>query len=443
MHFPAIDYRARRQRIMEQIGIENVLILFANPEQQRSHDTLFPYRQHSDILYTCGFEEPECVVVLAPGHDTPFVMFVRERDREKEVWTGYRAGTEGAIADYGADAAYTLEQLDVEMPHLLAGRDILFHNLGVSNADDARVMRWMRALGPTRHAGDLSPHAIGGAHKILHGMRMFKDSGELARMREAASLSAKAHLLAMQSTRPGQWEYELAALFTQTFLQAGASGHAYDPIVAGGEQACVLHYTANDRQLHDGDLVLIDAGAEWGHYAGDITRTWPVGKTFSGPQRAVYDAVLDAQLYAISLTVPGNSNVFVHDATVRKLTENMIDIGLLNASIDEAIEHELYREYYMHGTGHYLGIDVHDVGVYRRRDGSPFVYEDGMVITIEPGLYIRPDSDAPEAFRGIGVRIEDDVVIRDATQYDAPEILTAEVPKDPTKIEEMRTKAWE
>lgn len=436
MSFPTIDYASRRARVMNRIGNDAVMVLFSNAEKQRSSDTLYPYRQNSDLWYLCGFEEPEAVIVLAPQSEHPFVMFVRPRDRDKEVWTGYRAGVEGAQRIYGADAAYELSELDTELPKLLAGRKILYHALGDSPAHDAKIIAWCRSLKGTRARKDLSPDMIACPRKILHPLRLIKDTGELERMRVAAEISAQGHLEVMRTARPGQYEYELEAVLTHSFRKRGAYEHAYEPIVAGGARACVLHYNQNDQPIHDGELVLIDAGAEWGGYAGDITRTWPISDRFEGEQRAVYDAVLDAQIFAIEQSVAGASNLGVHDATVERLTQNMIDIGLLQTTLDEALETKAYREYYMHGTGHYLGIDVHDVGPYRDDDDEAYAYAPGMVVTIEPGLYVRADSDAPERFHGIGVRIEDDVVILPAEEaaQDPTRILTRDVPKDADEI---------
>lgn len=429
-----MNYAARRQRVMDTIGTDSVLVLFANPERRRSNDTFYRYRQNSDLLYLCGFPEPEAVLVLAPGHEAPFTLFVRPRDRERETWDGYRAGPEGAVERYGADAAYNLDELSTRMPEILAGRRAVYHALGVSRRRDDEVLKWMRGLKGNRRQGDRSPSTIVDPLRVLHRLRMFKDEGERQRMKVAAEISAAGHLAAMAATRPGMMEYELEAVLTETFRSRGASGHSYEPIVAGGIRGCVLHYTENDAPLADGDLVLIDAGAEFEGYAGDITRTWPVGTTFSGPQRAVYEAVLDAQILALSLTVAGQSNIGVHDATVQRLTENMVDIGLLTCSVNEALEKEAYREYYMHGTGHYLGLDVHDVGDYRDESDAPFVYVPGMAITVEPGLYVRADCDAPEPFRGIGVRIEDDVLIEE----NGVTVLTTGVPKSVSAIEEIR-----
>lgn len=440
MNFPAIDYVARRQRVMDRIGNDAVLVLFSNAEKQRSNDTLYPYRQNSDLWYLSGFEEPETVLVLAPGAEHPFVLFVRPRDREKEVWTGYRAGVEGAQSRYGADAAYELSELDTELPKLIAGRKILYHALGQSTANDAKILGWCQGLKGTRLKKDMSPDMIACPHKILHTLRLVKDAGELERMRIAAEISAEGHLEVMRQARPDQYEYELEAILTHTFRKRGAYEHAYEPIVAGGARACVLHYNENNQPIRAGELVLIDAGAEWGGYAGDITRTWPISDRFEGEQRAVYDAVLDAQIFAIEQSVAGASNLGVHDATVARLTQNMIDIGLLQTSLDQALETKSYREYYMHGTGHYLGIDVHDVGPYRDENDEPLTYTEGMVVTIEPGLYVRSDSDAPERFHGIGVRIEDDVVILDPEKaaQDPTRILTRDVPKDTDEILALR-----
>lgn len=434
---PSIDYAARRRRVMEAIGEDSLLVLFANPERRRSNDTYHPYRQSSDLLYLCGFPEPEAVLVLVPGAAAEFILFVRPKDRERETWDGYREGPEGAIEGYGADAAYPIAELGARMPELMSGRRNMYHALGVSRRQDDDVLRWSRSLRGNRRQRDRSPEAIVDPLRLLHGLRLVKDEAEIARIRVAAEISAEGHLAAMQATRPNMMEYELEAVLSGSFRRRGASGHSYAPIVAGGPRSCVLHYNENDALLRDGELVLIDAGAEFDGYAGDITRTWPVGESFTGPQRDIYEAVLNAEEYAISLTVAGASNISVHDATVRRLTENMIEIGLLNGGVDEALEKESYREYYMHGTGHYLGLDVHDVGEYRAADDAPMVYSLGMVLTVEPGIYVRADCDAPEYFRGIGVRIEDDVLIG----KNGVTVLTGGVPKSVSAIESLRRAA--
>lgn len=426
-----IDYAARRRLVMERIGHEGIMVLYANPERRRSNDTFYRYRQSSDLLWLCGFPEPECVIVLTPGAEHETTLFVRPRDRERETWDGYRAGPEGAVERYGVDQAFTIQELPVVLPKLMSGRVALYHALGESQENDAQILAMIRGLKGNRRHGDRNPVAICDPTPILHRMRMRKDAAEIERMQVAADISAAGHVAAMRATTPGIREYNLEAVLTETFRSCGADGHAYEPIVAGGHRACVLHYTENDALLTDGDLVLIDAGAELEGYAGDITRTWPVGGKFSGPQRVVYEAVLDAEEYAIGLTRVGATNVGVHEATTRRLVENMLSIGLLSGSVDSVIERGIHREYFMHGTGHYLGLDVHDVGIYTERDGSPVLYQPGMVVTIEPGIYVRPDSDAPEIFRGIGVRIEDNVLIEE----NGPVVLTTAAPKSISAIE--------
>ena len=416
---------------MDVIGQDGVMVVYANPEQRRSNDTFYRYRQSSDLLWLCGFPEPEAVLVLTPGAEAETTLFVRPRDRERETWDGYRVGPEGAVEQFGVDQAYTIHEMKVIMPRLLAGRRVLHYNLGESETRDAALLGWIRGLKGNRRHGDRHPIAIQETNAILHRMRMFKDAAELERLQVAADISAAGHVAAMRATAPGTHEYQLEAVLTETFRSLGAEGHSYEPIVAGGERACILHYTENNATLKKGDLVLIDAGAEFQGYAGDITRTWPVGGTFSGPQRIVYEAVLDAQEFAIAQSVVGATNVGVHEATTRRLVENMLSIGLLSGSVESVLESGAHREYFMHGTGHYLGLDVHDVGIYTERDDTPFAYEEGMVVTIEPGIYVRPDSGAPEIFRGIGVRIEDDVVI----STDGPSILTSAAPKSISAIE--------
>lgn len=429
---------ARRSNVLEQLG-DGVLVLVAPPERVRSNDTQYLYRPGSDILYLTGFPEPETVVVLAPNHpEHRFVMFVRPRNRDSEIWDGFRYGPEGAMREFGADMAYPISELDERLPELLRDNDTLYYALGEDRAFDDRILSMLRGLGASRKQPNRAPGCIRDPRPLLHRMRMVKSEVELDALARAAEISAEAHLEAMKATRPGMYEFEIQAVIEGWFLKQGATAPAYASIVASGANACVLHYVANRDEMRDGDLLLVDAGAEFGWYAGDITRTWPVGRSFSPEQRAVYEAVLDAEEYAISLVRPGASKHDIGEKTARRLTQSMIDIGLLSGSLDEAIEKESYRRYYMHGIGHYLGLDVHDVGVYfvAEDEGEPFV--PGVVTTIEPGIYVAADDhEAPEAFRGIGVRIEDDVVVTEG----APRVLTGGVPKALDAIEALRAEA--
>lgn len=419
---------------MRQMG-RGVLILVSPPEVIRNNDAHYDFRPSSDILYLTGFSEPETVVILAPGHEHPFTLFVRPRNPEREIWEGRRFGPEGALSEFGADAAYEIDMLGEHLDEYIASGEDLYYQLGADRAFDERVLASMNRLANARRKPNRAPLAIRDPRRILHRMRMVKSAPELALMARAGELSAQAHLAAMRATRPGMNEFELRAIIEGHFMKGGSRAPAYGSIVAGGANACCLHYHENCAPLLDGDLVLVDAGAELDWYAADITRTWPVGRTFTPAQRAVYQAVLDAEKRAIADCVVGVSNAELQKRTIRRLTEAMVGLEIMKGSVDELIETKAYLKYYMHGVGHYLGLDVHDVGVYFEQEEVGLPMEAGTVLTIEPGIYIPVDDEdvAPE-FRGIGVRIEDDVVIT----HDGPVNLTAGVPKEIDEIEEIR-----
>lgn len=432
-----MNYAERRQRLFAELQ-DAVLVLPTSSEVIRSNDSHYDYRPASDMLWLTGFAEPDSVVVIAPGHAHPFTLFVRPRNRDMEIWNGRRAGPEGAVSQFGADAAWPIDEFDQRIGDYLQGRERLFYALGVDPAMDARMLRAVQSLRASKRKPDRAPGAIVDPRRLLHRLRMYKSTEELELMATAAEISAQGHLAAMKATRPGMFEYEIQGVIEGHFLRAGARAPAYGSIVAGGRNACILHYVDNNDQLRDGDLLLVDAGAEYRWYAGDITRTWPVGERFSGPQRDVYQAVLDAQLASIQECVPGISNDELQRRTIRRLTASMVDLGLLQGEVDGLIEKEAYKRFYMHGVGHYLGLDVHDVGQYWQSEGLGLGLAPGMVITIEPGIYIPEDDDeVPEAFRGIGVRIEDDVVITNG----APRILTSSVPKEIADIEAIRAES--
>lgn len=425
----------RRRALMDQLG-DGTLILPASPERKRSNDTYYRYRPDSDLLYLTGFPEPEAVLVLAPHHpEHQSILFVRPRDKEREIWDGFRYGPEGAIAEFGVDAAYTIDQLDEKLPEYLSNRERVWWPLGEDAEFDARVMRAMGTLRASRKKPDRAPKAIYRPRHLIHRMRMTKDANEIALMSRAGAVAAEAHVEAMKATAPGRYEYEIEAVIEHVFRRHGASGPSYTSIVAGGANACVLHYVENDQQLRDGDLVLVDAGCELEWYAADITRTWPVGASFSGPQRDIYQVVLEAEIAGIDDARVGVSNHEMQRRAVRRLTQGMVDLGLLEGEVDGLIETEAYKRFYMHGIGHYLGLDVHDVGTYYVDDEVGEGYAPGTVITVEPGIYVGPDEEGvPDAFRGIGVRIEDDVVVTE----DGPVVLTADVPKTIDEIEALR-----
>lgn len=432
-----MDYARRRKQLADQLDY-GVLVLPTNSEKNRSNDTDYPFRASSDLLYLSGFPEPEAIVVLAPHHpEHQFVLFVRPKDREREIWDGFRYGPEGAVSEFGADAAFPITEFDERIGDYLRDTERLYYAIGDDPAFDRRMLAAVRKLRASRKQPDRSPRAIFDPRPLIHRMRMTKDEDELVVMRRAGEIAAAAHLAAMKATRPGMNEFELDALIEYEFRKRGASGPAYTSIVAGGSNACCLHYTSNNQPLRDGDLLLVDAGGELDGYAADITRTWPVGTSFSGPQREIYQLVLDAELAAIEMSRPGLSNHDLQQATIRRLTSGLVDLKLLSGDVDGLIESEAYKRFYMHGIGHYLGLDVHDVGVYYQAENIGEPMPAGAVITIEPGIYVPDEDDIPAAFRGIGVRIEDDVVLTNG----APEVLTGDVPKAIDDIEALRREA--
>ena len=423
---------------MDRIGPDAAALLAAPPVSVRSNDVEYPYRQHSDLLYLTGFPEPECVCLLIPGRpNEEFVMFVRPRDAERETWTGYRAGVDGVRELCGAQAAHPVDKLDELINEYVGGRDRLYYTFGHDRAFNERVLSWMRQwqqLRPRTGAGPMATLDLG---DVLHEMRLVKGEEEIALMRRALAITAEAHATAMRSVRPDWHEYEVEALVDYTFRRGGATGPAYPSICAAGANATVLHYTSNAARLADGDLLLIDAGAEYGGYCADVTRTFPVAARFTAPQRAIYEVVLSAQTAAIAAVQPGVPFDAPHAAAVGVLVDGLRDLGLLAGDGQELIEQEAYRPFYMHRTSHWLGMDVHDVGKYKVQ-GAARVLEPGMVLTIEPGLYVggeRPEVDP--AYRGIGVRIEDDVMVT-ATGH---EVLSEAVPKRVADVEALRAEA--
>jgi Xaa-Pro aminopeptidase len=397
----------------------------------RSADTEFPFRQDSDFHYLTGFDHPHAQAVLRTDGGPAYSLFVEARDRSAETWTGYRPGVEGAVSDYGADEAQPNDAFDAQLPGLLERAQRLFHTLGRNAKLDARIaeiletMRLRSRLGLVPAAEIIDPRAA------LHEMRLRKEPAEIEIMRRAAAITHNAHREAARLADEGRFEYELEAALLHQFRRHGAAGPAYSSIVGSGRNATVLHYIRNDQKLAEGELVLIDAGCELEGYASDVTRTYPVGGSYAGAQRACYEVVLEANLAGFALAKPGATLPQIHQATTRRLVEGMVELGLLSGSVDELIQSEAHRRYYMHNTSHWLGLDVHDVGAYAK-DGKPRALEPGMVFTIEPGLYVTADDEsAPAAFRGIGVRIEDDVAITD----DGCENLTAAIPKHPADVE--------
>jgi Xaa-Pro aminopeptidase len=424
-------YRARRLRLAQQMQ-RGVAVLATAREQLRNRDAHYPYRYDSYFHYLTGFPEPDAVLVVTAGAQSKSILFCRDKDLEREIWDGFRYGPEGARQAFGFDEAHSVKEIDAMLPKLLADQPAMFCDVGDDEAWDARLIQWLNAVRMQVRAGIAAPGEIRDVRKLLDDMRLIKDASELATMRRAARISCEAHRRAMQSTKPGMCEYEVEAELLHTFRRHGAQAPAYTPIVAGGANACVLHYVANDQPLHAGDLLLIDAGCELDGYASDITRTFPVSGRFQGPQRDVYELVLAAQAAAIAQVKSGHHWEQPHEAAVRTLVQGFIDLKLCTGTVDAVIESGDYKKFYMHRTGHWLGMDVHDCGDYKR-DGTWRTLEPGMVLTVEPGCYIRPGDDVPAHLWNIGVRIEDDVVVSAA----GCEVLTAEAPKQIPDIEAL------
>jgi Xaa-Pro aminopeptidase len=425
----ALPFSSRRERLMQSLQAGLCIIPTAT-EVIRNRDTHFPYRYDSYFHYLTGFAEPEAVLVLVAGSEPRSILFCRDKDEEREIWDGFRHGPEAARERFGLDEAHSIAALDDKLPELMANQPRLAYAVGTDAAWDARVLGWLNAVRAKARTGITAPEEILDVRKWLDEMRLIKDAGELDIMRRAAHISSAAHRRAMQLTRPGRYEYEVEAELLHEFVRQGARQPAYTSIVASGRNACVLHYVDNTARLEDGDLLLIDAGCEVEGYASDITRTFPVNGQFSGPQRAVYEITLAAQHQAIAAVRPGARWLEPHEAAVRVLTQGMVDLGLLKGEVDGLIESEAYKRFFMHRTGHWLGRDVHDAGEYKT-GGEWRALQPGMVLTVEPGFYIRPADDVPAPFWNIGVRIEDDVAVTEAGH----EVLSSP-PKTVADIEE-------
>ena len=432
-------YRRRRERLARAMGA-GVAVLPTAPERIRNRDTHYPYRFDSHFYYLTGFTEPDAVLVIVAGlsstrSSTPgpkTLLFCREKNEEREVWEGFRYGPQAARERFGFDEAQPIEALDAALAALLENQPSLHYPVGADAAWDLRAMRWLNAVRARVRSGAAAPERVQDVRALIDEQRLIKDAHEIATMRRSARIGAAAHRRAMQATRPGKNEYEIEAELLYEFRRGGAQFPAYWPIVAGGANACVLHYVFNNAPLSAGDLLLIDAGCEVDGYASDITRSFPVGGRYSGAQRAVYELVLAAQLAAIDKVRPGNKWNEPHDAAVRTLAQGMLDLKLLRGSLDEVLEKETYKRFYMHRTGHWLGLDVHDAGEYKRA-AEWRTLEPGMTLTVEPGLYIRAADDVPEPLRDIGIRIEDDVLVAAG----GCEVLSAEAPKRIDDIEAL------
>jgi Xaa-Pro aminopeptidase len=429
---PKSIYAARRQRFLDSMG-PGVAVFPATPVAMRNNDVEHEYRADSDLFYLTGFDEPECVLVLAPQHaQHRVVLFVRPRDPAREVWDGARAGVEGAVAQFGADAAFPISELGEKLPDYVANTRRLFYRAGRDRSFDDRVFATLNALRAKQRLGVGTPSELIDPGSILHEQRLRKDERELGSMRHAIEATRAAFEQAMLTARPGGFEYEVEAELLHAFRAHGCERFAYGPIVGSGPNATTLHYRKNDRRMEDGELLLIDAGAEHEYYAADVTRTFPVSGTFTKPQRIVYDLVLAAQEAAIAAVRPGATLDASHAAAVRVLATGLLEHGLLKGTLEEVLEQELYKPFYMHRTSHWLGMDVHDVGLYFV-DGKARPLEPGFVLTVEPGLYISATAEVAPEWRGIGVRIEDDLLVT----ADGAENLTAAIPKRADELERL------
>ncbi len=428
---PTTPHRARRTRLLEAMQA-GVAIIPTAPERLRNRDSDYLYRFDSYFYYLTGFPEPDALLVLIAGSEPKSALFCREKNPERELWDGFRHGFEAARDTFGFDEAHPIAELDAKLPGLLANQPTLFFAPGMDPAWDSRVMGWLNQVRARARTGISAPADIRDVRSILDEMRLVKDEHEIATMRRAATLSAGAHVRAMRAVRPGMMEYEIEAELLHEFRRHGAQFPAYWPIVASGPNACVLHYRENDRLMGEGDLLLIDAGGELDGYAADITRTFPVSGTFAGPQRAVYELVLAAQTAAVAEVKPGNRWDMPHEAAVKVLAQGFIDLGLCSGTLDAVIESEDYKRFYMHRTGHWLGLDVHDAGDYKE-GGEWKVLRPGMMLTVEPGCYIRPAGNVSEQFWNIGVRIEDDALVTDS----GCDLITAAAPKTVAEIEAL------
>ncbi|WP_375328843.1 aminopeptidase P N-terminal domain-containing protein [Microcystis sp. BLCC-F210] len=432
------EFQQRRQQVMEKIG-NGTAIFRSAPMAVMHNDVEYTYRQDSDFFYLTGFNEPDAVAVLAPHHpEHQFILFVQPKDPEKETWTGYLHGVEGAKETFAADEAYSIEELEEKLPQYLEKAERIYYHLGRDKTFNTNVLNHWQKLIATFPRRGTGPTALEDTNFILHPLRLLKTAAELDNIRKATAISAQAHNRAREFTKVGHYEYQIQAEIEHTFRLEGGMGPAYPSIVASGANACILHYINNDRQVQENELLLIDAGCAYNYYNGDITRTFPVNGKFTPEQKIIYEIVLEAQLKAIEVVKTGNPYNLFHDTAVRTIVEGLVDLGLLVGDIDEIIKEEKYKPFYMHRTGHWLGLDVHDAGTYKINEETWQNLQPGHVLTVEPGIYISPDikpaegqPEVPEKWRGIGIRIEDDVLVT-AT---GNEVLTATVPKKVEDIE--------
>ena len=425
--------RSQLAEFMRRMQPHSVAIIPAARETTRSNDTHYRFRQDSDFFYLTGFEEPDAIAVIKPGDTNEYVLFVRPRDPEREIWDGRRAGVEGAKNEFGANESFPVEEFDGKLREILDGAEVLYYRLGAQPDLDAKIVREISLMRGWNRKPVHPPQTIIDSAAIIHELRVIKSPEEIEIMQTAADIAAEAHCEAMTTVRAGMQEYEVEALIEQVFRRRGAAAPAYTSIVGAGANATVLHYINNDGQLRDGELLLIDAGAEYKGYASDITRTFPINGRYSKAQREIYELVLKAQMACVEMVRPGVTHDQLKQHSIEVLTEGMVELGLLQGEPEELIKEKKYEKFYMHGLGHMLGIDVHDVGRYYYGKDSRAL-EPGVVMTVEPGLYIAPDTqDVPEQYLGIGVRIEDDVLCTN----NGPRVLTNKVPKQVEEIEAL------
>ena len=427
------NFSERRDLLADKVLEDSAIIVSAASVKSRISDTEYSYRQDSNFYYLSGYEEPESLILIRPNQDKErFVIFCRDRDPLREQWDGFRTGQEGVIQDYGADAAYSINSIDEIMPKLLEGAKNIYFSMSAPCGVDAKISSWVEDIRKNTRSGAEPPQNLLSLDSILHEMRLIKESDEMDLMKKAANITTEAHIRAMQSVRPGMYEYQLEAEYLYAFNKNGARSPAYNSIVGGGNNSCILHYVENNAELKDGDLVLVDAGCEYQYYASDVTRTFPVNGKFSPEQKEIYSIVLEAHKQSMEQAKPGNKWNLMHEKSVEVIVEGLLSIGLLQGSRDEIIDKGEYSKFYMHRIGHWLGMDVHDVGSYKQ-DGDWRPLEEGMVMTVEPGIYILDSMEGvDDKWKGIGVRIEDDIAITES----GFEILTPDVPRTIEEVEQ-------
>lgn len=431
------EYAQRRKNLLKKIDSNSLVILPSAKEVRRNGDAVYPFRQNSDFYYLTGFNEPDAVLVLAPHHqDGEYILFNRVRDKEHEIWDGPRAGQEGAREKFRADQSFPIEDFAKLLPELMMGRNALHYLLGVDQPFDDLLMRALSSLRAKARGGVTAPIACFDIGPSLHEMRLIKSAAEVALIKKAIDISRDGHLNVMSACQPGKYEYELEAELSFAFTRQGARQHAYTPIVGSGPNSCILHYVANNRQIENGDMVLVDAGSEYENYASDITRTFPANGVFSAEQRAIYELVLKAQMAAIDVIKPGVSFLEPQKVIVKILTEGLVELGLLEGDVETLIEKQAYFPFYMHRSGHWLGLDVHDVGSYTQ-DATWREFAPGMILTVEPGLYISADlKQVAKRWHNIGIRIEDNILVT----RDGHQVLSAAIPKTIADIESLMRK---